>query len=57
MRKWQKRFVDWSRFGRIPDDHDTFDDWRRRIHQEDRTLARISRLRLKAWLQRKKAAA
>ena len=53
MRKWQRKFVEWGTFGRIADD--VFDDWRRRIHQEDRTLARMSRLRLRAWLRRRAA--
>lgn len=48
IRHWQLKLVEWGRFGRIEDADGTFDDWRRRIQQETKTLRRMERNRLAA---------
>ncbi len=57
IRALQLRLVEWGRLGHIPDDQDVFDDWRRRIVQESKTLARIKRNRLLLRLTRHRTAA
>lgn len=65
IQRLRRKFVNWSAFGWVPDTPDygpqgkgeaamEYDDYRRRIQQEAATRRRIARLRLIAFLKRKR---